>query len=486
MKLKSALFFVHRWIGIGMCLLFALWFASGIVMMYVEYPELTEEERLTNLIPIDFDSVRIPPQQVFEIADSSSKFAGMKLATILGRPAYQIETDSEETISVFADDGSVLTGLSERQTLVAAEHSGFYQSGLELEYDGVRDYDQWTLSSGLNASRPLHRVRLNDTAGTVLYVSDKSGLIVRDTNRAEMLWNWIGSTIHWIYPKQLRKNVNLWIDVIVYLSLIGIFSVLTGAIIGFLRLRIRKPYKGKYFSPYVGMMKWHHILGLLSLVFVSTFIFSGLMSMGPWGIFESSVPQSQQVARYQSLNAVSVEGLPDARELSGESGIKEVRWHSIAGESYLVALRSENDRSVRFNKVNDKDQSLILLTKLTAAIPYLLPDYKLDQLDMIREYDDYYYSRHNRYRPLPVYRARFNDQEETWYHIDLTTGEIVNRVTSADRLERWIYNGLHSLDFQMLLNRRPLWDVVVILLSIIGFVFSVTSVVIGWKRLVNL
>ena len=83
--------------------------------MYVEYPELTEEERLTNLIPIDFDSVRIPPQQVFEIAGSSSKFAGMKLATILGRPAYQIETDSEGTISVFADDGSVLTGLSERQ-----------------------------------------------------------------------------------------------------------------------------------------------------------------------------------------------------------------------------------------------------------------------------------------------------------------------------------------------------------------------------------
>ncbi|MDD9891478.1 MAG: PepSY domain-containing protein [Gammaproteobacteria bacterium] len=476
---------MHRWIGICMCLLFVFWFASGIVMMYVEYPELTEEERLENLLPIDFDGVRISPHQAWELADRSGKFAAMNLATILGRPAYQIETDSEIPTTVFADDGSILKGLSESQALIAAEQSGFYQPGLELEHDGIRDYDQWTLSSGLNASRPLHRVKLNNPSGTVLYVSDKSGLIVRDTNRAEMLWNWIGSTIHWIYPTQLRKNVNLWIDVIVYLSLIGIFSVLTGAIIGFLRLRIRKPYKGKYFSPYVGMMKWHHVLGLLSLIFVSTFIFSGLMSMGPWGIFESSVPQSRQVARYHNLDAISVNILPDARELSGDVGIKEVRWSSIGGEPYLVALRSDIDRSVKFKRVSDQEQEQILLTKLTSAIPSLLPDSELVGLEMLQQYDDYYYSRHNRYRPLPVYRAMFNDQEETWYHIDLTTGEIVNRVTSANRIERWIYNGLHSLDFQILLNRRPLWDTVLIFLSILGLAFSITSVVIGWRRLVN-
>ena len=46
MKLKPVLFSVHRWLGIGMCLLLTLWFASGIVMMYVEYPQLTDAERL--------------------------------------------------------------------------------------------------------------------------------------------------------------------------------------------------------------------------------------------------------------------------------------------------------------------------------------------------------------------------------------------------------------------------------------------------------
>ena len=76
-------------------------------MMYVEYPELTEEKRLANLLPIDFGGVRISPHQAWGFADRSGKFAAIKLATILGRPAYQIETDSEILTTIFADDGSM-------------------------------------------------------------------------------------------------------------------------------------------------------------------------------------------------------------------------------------------------------------------------------------------------------------------------------------------------------------------------------------------
>jgi len=46
-----------------------------------------------------------------------------------------------------------------------------------------------------------------------------------------------------------------------------------------------------------------------------------------------------------------------------------------------------------------------------------------------------------------------------------------------------VFNGLHSLDFPGLVNRRPLWDVVMVLLLTLGFAFSVTAVVIALKRL---
>lgn len=42
---------------------------------------------------------------------------------------------------------------------------------------------------------------------------------------------------------------------------------------------------------------------------------------------------------------------------------------------------------------------------------------------------------------------------------------------------------LHNWDWLPLLERRPLWDVLLIVLSLGGAVMSVTGVVIGWRRL---
>ena len=53
----------------------------------------------------------------------------------------------------------------------------------------------------------------------------------------------------------------------------------------------------------------------------------------------------------------------------------------------------------------------------------------------------------------------------------------------AADLNRWLCHGLHSLDFPFLYYRRPLWDVVVILLSLGGTAVSVTSIAQAWRRL---
>jgi hypothetical protein len=51
------------------------------------------------------------------------------------------------------------------------------------------------------------------------------------------------------------------------------------------------------------------------------------------------------------------------------------------------------------------------------------------------------------------------------------------------RWNRWLYHGFHSLDFPFLYYRRPLWDIVVIVLSIGGIAMSVTSALPAWRRL---
>ena len=485
MKAKQFLFWLHRWLGIAMCLLFALWFASGVVMMYVEYPELTEEERLGYLPLVDLDQVHLTPFEAASQSGSGALVTAIKLTTVLGRPAFEIMGVDRQVAMVFADSGEAVREISADLALIAARGSGFAAVDSSVTYDALVDIDQWSITAVLNPHRPLHRIRMNDGQGSVVYISSRTGQVVLDTSRDERFWNWLGSTIHWIYPLVLRKNAPLWTQVIVYASLLGIFSVITGGIIGFMRIRVSKRYRGEGFSPYRGWMKWHHLLGLFSLIFVSTFIFSGLMSMGPWGIFNSATSPMPQLNRYYGNDSLRLFDLPMPQSGESSSLIKEVEWHQVQGSSYYSYVSSPSRREAYFSGASAGSSAVKLLAVVSAAIPDLLPDAELESMELVSEEDNYYYSRHNNFRPFPVYRAKFDDAESTWYHIDLNNGEIVNRVTDANRLERWLFNGLHSLDFQFLIRNRPVWDVLMILLSIAGLIFSLTAVVIGWRRLLR-
>jgi hypothetical protein len=99
-------------------------------------------------------------------------------------------------------------------------------------------------------------------------------------------------------------------------------------------------------------------------------------------------------------------------------------------------------------------------------------------------YDAYYYS-HDGMRPLPVLRIRYADPPGTWLYLDPQGGVIASRLERATRWNRWLYNGFHSLDFPVLYYNRPLWDIVILVLSAGGIAISVTSALPAWKRLMR-
>ena len=106
----------------------------------------------------------------------------------------------------------------------------------------------------------------------------------------------------------------------------------------------------------------------------------------------------------------------------------------------------------------------------------------LAELRVIDEYDAYYRDR-RREQPLPVIYARLNDAVGTRYYVDPRTASVVLQYSRRGWAQRWLYNGLHSLDFPWLYNHRPLWDVVVIALMLGGAALSVTSIVMTWRVL---
>ena len=107
---------------------------------------------------------------------------------------------------------------------------------------------------------------------------------------------------------------------------------------------------------------------------------------------------------------------------------------------------------------------------------------RLAELTLMHEYDAYYLDRLGR-RPLPVIYARVNDAVGTRYYIDPKTASIVDRYSTREWVSRWLYHGLHSLDFPWLYKYRPLWDIVVITLMLGGTAICVTSIMLAWRVL---
>jgi len=487
-KLKRWLYLSHRWLGIGLCLLFAMWFFTGVVMMYVHFPQLTEEERLAALPALAPERVRVPVERVLALAPEGTSIRSLRLTSVLGRPAYLLHDEGGTLYGLFADDGEVFAGFDAADALLAART---YQQVLrdvgdeEPRYLGSVDMDQWSLSRNLNDHRPLHHVALADAAGTRLYISSLTGEVVRDTDTRERVWNWLGANLHWIYSLVLRRHGELWHQVVVVLSLLGLAALVTGAVIGVLRLRIRNPYRGSDVTPYRGMMKLHHLLGLGCLLFLATFMFSGLMSMNPWGVFTSQRPFSQVQKDYRGASQAQ-SALPDSAPADLRAALaqypdtREIVWQWLAGEPHLVLVAAPYQRRVVLADGREPDA---FVQRARARLETVMAGAEATSATLIERYDAYYYSHHQRWRPLPVLRVKFDDDEHTWFHIDPATGELLNGLTTRGRVQRWLYNGMHSLDFTFLIQRRPLWDVIVIALSVLGLVFSVTSVHIGIRRL---
>jgi hypothetical protein len=97
----------HRYLGIALSLIFVVWFASGITMMWWGgMPRLTADERLARLPSLDLRSVRLTP------SDAEEKVGGGRttLLTVMDRPAYRI--GGPDAVTLFADTGEVLEAVT--------------------------------------------------------------------------------------------------------------------------------------------------------------------------------------------------------------------------------------------------------------------------------------------------------------------------------------------------------------------------------------
>ncbi|MEO8256270.1 MAG: PepSY domain-containing protein [Acidobacteriota bacterium] len=491
----------HRYLGIALSLIFIVWFASGITMMWWGgMPRLTADERLERLPALDLRTVRIAP------GDAEQKVGGGRttLLNVMGRPAYRI--GGPDAVTLFADTGEVLETVTPvAATGIAAKFMSLPDAQVHLE--GTIDRpDQWTL--GQSRQMPLHKFTVDDPLGTELYVSANLGEVTVMTTRRSRTLAWLGTIPHWFYFAALRNNQPVWYQVVVWTSGIGCVVALLGLILGATQYRWSRPRRaGATGIPYSGWMRWHYITGVIFGVFTLTWAFSGLLSMEPFGWATNpglQIPRDAftggnvELARFPAMDSAKWEQLMEGRP------IKEVEFVRIQDEPYYVVRTArDSGQLASFERLHQpynvtgrrQGQRLIVAAgslsirpgpfsadSLVARLKQAAPQAPIVEARLLDDYDSYYYSR-GRQTPLPILRVKFDDPDQTWVYVDPEMSQVVARIHRLDRVERWLYNGLHSLDFSFWYNRRPLWDIGVLTLMLGGLASSVIGLCLGVKRL---
>ena len=207
--LWRATVFTHRYLGVVLGLLMLVWFGSGIVMMYVGYPELSREDRLRVLSPIPWQACCSLAAQHF---DEDQPIRALELETIAGEPVAFIRPDGQPPrLASLAPTGPSLDldeGRARSVAIAAAERIVTGEaSGAVLD---MVDTDQWTLGEEYAQHRPLYRYAFDDPGGTTIYVSSATGQVMLFTTASQRFWNWLGAIPHWLYPAILRSNGRLW------------------------------------------------------------------------------------------------------------------------------------------------------------------------------------------------------------------------------------------------------------------------------------
>ena len=492
-QIRKWLILSHRYLGLALGLLFVVWFASGIGMIYARgMPSLTEELRLERLEPLDLQSVRVMPVEAAERAGLGDSLVSVTLLMVMDRPAYRLAGGGAAT--VFADTGELMPELGPvRAREVASRFLDVASERVRHERLLTRA-DQWTVAE--RRQLPLHKLSIDDERGTQLYVSPESGEVTLLTTRASRALAWISAIPHWLYFTPLRVRQTLWTNTILFTAGLGCVLAILGITLGILQFRFSRPFRWsriRSYIPYTGWMRWHHITGLAFGVLALTWVFSGLLSMEPFGWASGPGLSTGELRRALIGGPLEVSTFPpidgdtwDAL-LPGRS-IKEITYRRILGEPYFMVRSTLAEQMGRSSTDLVAAKTLGVRTEpfavdaLIGRVRETYPDVPLLEARLLDEYDSYHYSR-DQQAPLPILRVKFDDPAETWLYIDPRSGQLSTSVHHLDRVERWIYHGFHSLDFGFWYYNRPFWDIGVIVLSLGGLATSAIGLFVGTRRL---
>jgi len=224
-----------------------------------------------------------------------------------------------------------------------------------------------------------------------------------------------------------REHATLWLQTMIWGSVLGVMT-LTGLVWGvwcvLLPRRLGFDREERSWSPYSGLMRWHHYAGLVFGCVTFTWILSGCLSLEPFSWHLGTTPTAEQQAAVAGapyrLQGIAVDDLQSVVAAISQSFTpRELELVQFRGRMFVRAQDGATGRQ-RLASIGAAATvglfSRFPYDEVMGAARRAIPSASVTDSRWIDEYDAYYYGRSGT-RPLPVLRAKYDDAEETWLYI---------------------------------------------------------------------
>lgn len=457
----------HRWLGVATCLVFALWFASGAVLLFKPFPSLSHGEQLRLEAPIDLGAVGLSPRAAAVAAGQG--VTALRLVQRGAAPAY-IATAAAGTIAIDSRTGVRLGDLGPSSAApilpgTAAPLPAFA-------------YDQWVVHNRFDPFRPFYRLDAADGARTSLYLSARTGELVQRTNAADRGWNWVGAVLHWAYFTPLRSSFTAWDRTVWIVSFVALLVAIAGTILGIVRMmaarRQRKPSLTFFRSRW---MRWHHLLGLFASVFVLTWMLSGWLSMDHGRLFSRGQPTVGQSTRYAGVPFATA--LPTQVPMGVPAGTKQLDFTVVGGRGLVGAWQSDGT-IVNYDTYYGRITPMAVRALIGNAVLHAFPPasgFSVAPIDPTATY-----ALAEGWPPTAL-RVTLAGPGLPDVYADGVDGRLLTVMGNSRASYAWTYYALHTFNFPGLTTRPLLRQILVLIPMLFGFLFSITGVVLAVQRL---
>jgi hypothetical protein len=453
---------LHRGLGLIVGPAVLLWFLSGVVLLWVPYPSLTEREWLLTAETIQLPDCCAALSRLLNRLDRPEGIESIRIRMVGGRPVATAQSLNGTMMSFTADTAETIAPLSREWAQRIALQIA---PGNAVEEMNLVDHDVWTVHQRFDPHRPLWKVQLSGERRSVLYVSSLTGDVVQDTTTDERRWNLVGAVIHWWYLPWLRRHWAWWDQVVWWVSAIGTVTVVAGGLI-----LGREWLKHGWSGLFVGRWRVHRVLGVIVGISACCWMASGWLSMDHGRWFSDGKVNVEDRERFMGGRLIpgDIGAIPDFSATLADETVKEIRLIKMAGIVHLMARTSPSHQDILVMVEPDESPREVFQDEVVkAAARPLLGDGVLT-LTRPGEVNAGSCLGTNDQPASLFLQVETSGPESKGVLINGGTGAVVERLDSSRRLYHRLFDGLHQWEVPWLSQHCDLRRVLMSLWCLLG------------------